>query len=281
MNKEASAPLVSATPADPVEPMRRLLEIMRQLRDPVAGCPWDREQNFSSIVPHTLEEAYEVTEAVHNSDSQALRAELGDLLFQVVFLSQLASEAGWFNFDDVAQSISQKLVRRHPHVFGAAETPSAAEQTRLWEAIKADERAAEGAAGVLAGVALALPALTRAAKLGKRAGRVGFDWPTAEGVRLKVMEELAEFDETLSGAESIERQEEELGDLLFAVANWARRLGLDPEAALRGSNQKFEHRFAAMETMAQAGNQALESLSLEQWQALWLQAKTKSAATRR
>lgn len=262
--------------ADSVEPIRRLLDIMQQLRDPERGCPWDREQNFLSIVPHTLEEAYEVAEAVRSEDPGALRDELGDLLFQVVFLSQLAKEAGWFNFDSVAHSIGQKLERRHPHVFGAAEVPSAAEQTRVWESIKADERAAGGETGVLAGVARALPALTRAAKLGKRAGRVGFDWPTADGVKLKVLEELAEFEETLREGESVERQQEELGDLLFALANWARRLGLDPEAALRGSNQKFEQRFATMEVMAQAQGRTLSSLSLEQWEDLWLQAKAVS-----
>jgi len=251
----------------------RLLGIMQRLRDPEQGCPWDLQQTFATIVPHTLEEAYEVAEAVSSGKPQPLRDELGDLLFQVVFLSQLAEEAGWFNFDDVAQGISDKLERRHPHVFANGETPTAAGQTQVWESIKAQERAAAGEAGVLSGIALALPALARAAKLGKRAGRVGFDWPEADGVRLKVMEELAEFEETLTLNQSKARQEEELGDLLFAVANWARRLGLEPETALRASNQKFERRFAAMEAMASARGLRLEALSLAEWESLWQDAK--------
>lgn len=251
----------------------RLLAIMQRLRDPEQGCPWDLQQTFATIVPHTLEEAYEVAEAVSSGKPQPLRDELGDLLFQVVFLSQLADEAGWFNFDDVAQGVSDKLERRHPHVFANGETPTAARQTQVWESIKAQERAAAGEAGVLSGIALALPALARAAKLGKRAGRVGFDWPEADGVRLKVMEELAEFEETLTLNQSKARQEEELGDLLFAVANWARRLGLEPETALRASNQKFERRFAAMEAMASARGLRLEALSLAEWESLWQDAK--------
>lgn len=253
--------------------MIRLVKIMQRLRDPQTGCPWDREQTLQSIVPHTLEEAYEVAEAVHQGDAQALRDELGDLLFQVVFMSALAEEAGWFDFNAVAAGIADKLERRHPHVFGSVEIPSAEAQTQAWESIKAAERHAQGAAGTLAGVARALPALTRASKLGKRAGRVGFDWPTAEGVRAKVTEELAELDAALAQNETRERQQEELGDALFALANWARRLGLDPEAALRAGNQKFETRFARMETLAFAEQRPLEQLTLDEWEALWQRAK--------
>jgi ATP diphosphatase len=255
--------------------MIRLLKIMQRLRDPQTGCPWDREQTLESIVPHTLEEAYEVAEAIHQGNSQALRDELGDLLFQVVFMSALAEEAGWFDFNAVAAGIADKLERRHPHVFGSADIPSAEAQTQAWESIKAAERSAQGAAGTLAGVARALPALTRASKLGKRAGRVGFDWPTAEGVRAKVTEELAELDEALAQNEALARQQEELGDALFALANWARRLGLDPEAALRAGNQKFETRFARMETLAFAEQRPLEQLNLDEWEALWQRAKAE------
>lgn len=259
-------------PTDAQRALADLLAIMQRLRDPETGCPWDRQQDFASIVPHTLEEAHEVAEAVRRGEPEALRDELGDLLFQVVFLSELAHEAGWFDFAAVAAGIAQKLERRHPHVFGDSEVLSAATQTEAWESIKAAERAAAGESSVLGGVALALPALSRAAKLGKRAGRVGFDWPTAEGVRLKVVEELAELDETLLQDDRA-RQSEELGDLLFAVANWARRLGLDPEAALRSSNQKFEERFAVMERLASALGRSLAELTLAEWEALWLQAK--------
>jgi len=255
------------------EPIHRLLEIMRALRDPNSGCAWDREQTFESIVPHTLEEAYEVAEAIGSTDADRIRDELGDLLFQVVFLSRIAEERGLFNFDDVARGISDKLVRRHPHVFAQREGLSADEQTRAWEAFKAEERAASGERGVLDGVARSLPALTRAVKLGKRAARVNFDWPDASGMRLKLDEELAEFEATLSEQEGVDRQHDELGDLLFVIANWARHLRLDPEAALRGSNQKFERRFAEMERLAAAAGTPLLELDLEAWEGLWQQAK--------
>lgn len=266
--------------------IERLLGIMQQLRDPELGCPWDRQQDFSSITPHTLEEAYEVADAVSRAEPDAIRDELGDLLFQVVFLSELGRERGWFDFDAVADTMARKLIRRHPHVFGASESPDSPDATRIdaaapaasWESIKAAERAGAGELGTLSGVALALPALVRATKLGKRAGRVGFDWPAAEAVRAKVIEELGELDETLVRGESHDRQQEELGDLLFALANWARRLGLDPEAALRGSNQKFEQRFAWMERRAMLEGRALEGLSLAEWEALWVDAKRALAA---
>lgn len=256
----------------------RLLGVMRRLRDPVDGCPWDREQTMASIVPHTIEEAHELADAVAGGGTAAIRDELGDLLFQVVFLARIGEEQGAFDFDAVAEAIADKLERRHPHVFAApsrsgAGAIDAAEQTAVWEGLKAAERAAAGQQGTLDGVARALPALTRAAKLGKRAARVGFDWPDASGVRAKVDEELGEFEATLRDGEPRLRQEDELGDLLFAIANWARHLGLDPEAALRGSNAKFERRFARMELLARDQGVALDTLDLDAWEALWARAK--------
>lgn len=253
--------------------LERLIEVMRRLRDPVSGCAWDRAQTMPSIVPHTLEEAHELADAVAGGDVRAIRDELGDLLFQVVFLSRIAEEEGAFDLDAVAAAIADKLERRHPHVFAVPDALSATEQSAAWEGFKAAERAAVGQAGTLDGVARALPALTRAAKLGKRASRVGFDWPDPAGVRAKVSEELGEFEATLRDGEPRARQEEELGDLLFAVANWARHLGLDPEAALRGGNTKFEQRFARMEALAREQGVRLESLDLDGWEALWSRAK--------
>lgn len=254
--------------------LQRLLGIMRQLRDPQTGCAWDREQTFSSIVPYTLEEAYELAEAVENGNPDRLRDELGDLLFQVVFLARIAEEQGLFDFNAVAQGIGDKLVRRHPHVFDAkVGDVSAEQQTRSWEALKAGERAAAGEPGVLDGVAQSLPALTRAVKLGKRAARVHFDWPDASGLRRKLDEELGEFEATLVQEEGLARQHDELGDLLFVIANWARHLKLDPEAALRGTNAKFERRFAHMERKAAAAGTPLAELDPDAWERLWQQAK--------
>lgn len=263
--------------------MEELLAVMRQLRNPEGGCAWDLEQTLESIVPHTLEEAYEVADAIERRDLAALRDELGDLLYQVVFLARIAEEAGHFDFDAVVRAIADKLVRRHPHVFATSEwasqqqgqqaTLSSSEQTQAWERYKQHERRAAGEQGVLGGVALALPALSRAVKLGKRAARVNFDWPDASGMRAKLDEELAEFEETLSEHESVERQSEELGDLLFVIANWARHLKLDPEGALRAANGKFERRFARMEAFAAGEGMALESLDLVAWEALWQRAK--------
>lgn len=255
------------------EPLQRLLQIMRQLRDPQTGCAWDREQSFESIVPYTLEEAHEVADAIHSGDAARVRDELGDLLFQVVFLARIAEERGLFDFDAVARGIGDKLVRRHPHVFAAPEGLAADEQSRAWESFKARERAAVGEQGVLAGVARSLPALTRSAKLGKRAARVNFDWPDATGLRRKLDEELGEFEATLQQQEGSARQHDELGDLLFVIANWARHLALDPEAALRGTNDKFERRFAHMERAAAAAGIRLEDLDAEGWERLWRQAK--------
>lgn len=253
--------------------MDQLLAVMRRLRDPKGGCAWDLEQTMRSIVPHTLEEAYEVADAIERDDPQAVRDELGDLLYQVVFLARIAEESGQFNFDDVAGAIADKLVRRHPHVFGAEQQLTAEQQTQAWEGYKQSERARAGEQGTLDGVARALPALTRAVKLGKRAARVHFDWPDASHMRAKLDEELAEFEETLRERESVERQTEELGDLLFVVANWARHLKLDPEAALRRANAKFESRFRHMESLARDRGLVLDQLDLDSWEGLWQEAK--------
>lgn len=246
-----------------------LLAIMARLRDPEGGCPWDREQTFASIAPHTIEEAYEVEDAIASGDPERLRDELGDLLFQVVFLSRIAEERGWFDFDGVAEAIGTKLTRRHPHVFGDAHVLDASSQTRSWESLKAEERAASGANGALAGVPPGLPALTRASKLGRRASRVHFDWPNAHGARLKVDEELAELDDALKAKESHERVGEELGDLLFTLAQWARHMGHDAEGALRAASRKFESRFEAMESEARSRGLDTASLSAADWDGLW------------
>jgi len=254
------------------EPMARLRAIMAQLRAPQGGCPWDREQSFATIAPYTIEEAYEVADAIAGGDPARLRSELGDLLFQVVFHARLAEEQGWFAFEDVATAIADKLTRRHPHVFGDASFADAAEQSAAWEAMKAAERRAAGERGTLADVPLALPALSRAAKLGRRAASVGFDWPDATGVRAKVDEELGELDDALAAA-STARQAEELGDLLFAIVNWARHLQLDAESALRDANTKFAARFARMEALAAASGQPLPGLDAAAWDRLWRAAK--------
>jgi ATP diphosphatase len=237
---------------------------MKALRDPATGCPWDVEQDFASIAPYTIEEAYEVADAIGRGDMAALRDELGDLLLQVVFHARMAEEAGHFGFADVAAAISTKLVRRHPHVFAEATVPGAAAQRDAWEAIKVLER---GDLGVLEGVAAALPALSRAAKLGSRAARVGFDWPDASGARAKVLEELSEIDAARSDAEKMD----EIGDLLFASVNLARHLQVDAEQALRAATDKFERRFRYMEDVVETG---LENLELDEFERYWQQAKT-------
>ena len=257
--------------------LARLLDVMRRLRDPAGGCPWDREQDFASIAPYTIEEAYEVAEAIARGEPRALEAELGDLLFQVVFHAQMGSELQWFDFASVADTIASKLTERHPHVFAGARIESAAEQNLVWEEHKARERAARGeAASELSDVPLALPALARAAKLGKRAGRVGFDWPDARGVRAKIDEELGEIDEVAPA--DAERRAEELGDLLFAAANWARHLEVDPEEALRLANAKFERRFRAMETLAGKRGLVLKLLEPTAWDELWNEVKAVEMA---
>ncbi|MES2989141.1 MAG: nucleoside triphosphate pyrophosphohydrolase [Pseudomonadota bacterium] len=244
--------------------VERLVRIMERLRDPKTGCEWDTVQTFESIAPYTIEEAYEVADAIQRADMADLKDELGDLLLQVIFHSRIAEESGLFDLSDVAATISDKMERRHPHIFlGAAEGGH-----YLWEQIKSAERGAKGAKGALDGVAIALPALLRAEKLQKRAARTGFDWPDPSGARAKIDEELAEVE----AAESDAEREEEFGDLIFAVVNWARKHGVDPEAALRAGNAKFERRFKAME--AEAGETFL-SLDLDAKEALWLAAKSR------
>jgi len=254
-------------------PIDRLLGIMARLRDPEHGCPWDREQTWGSIVPHTIEEAYEIAEAVERGDVDQVRDELGDLLFQVVFQSRIAQEQGLFRFDDVADAISNKLERRHPHVFGDATIGSAAEQTAAWEEHKAAERRAKGgAAGALDGVTLGLPALVRAAKLGRRAAQVGFDWPGAAGVLEKVREEIEELQRALATGDSAHVREE-LGDLLFSVAQLSRHLDVDPEAALRDAGGKFERRFRRIEAFLAEEDRTAADASMAELEALWARAK--------
>jgi MazG family protein len=231
-------------------PMQELIDVMARLRDPEGGCPWDREQTFRTVAPYTLEEAYEVADAIEREDLEALREELGDLLLQVVFHAQMARERGAFDFEDVVRGIVDKLVRRHPHVFGGARVADAAEQTRLWEEQKQREKVASGrAASLLDDVPVSMPALARGVKLAKRAARLGFDWPNADGVRAKVAEELGELDAARAEGDAA-AVEAELGDVLFAVAQLARHLGVDPEAALRGTNRRFDVRFRHVERRA-------------------------------
>ena len=243
---------------------------MAALRDPHDGCPWDVEQSFETIAPYTLEEAYEVADAIARDDRDDLRDELGDLLFQVVFHARMAEEAGDFEFADVVAGICDKLTRRHPHVFGTPEERARGAVEGSWERIKAEERdRGETADSRLDGVPLALPALKRAAKLGKRAASVGFDWPDAEGPKAKIAEELEE----LADAATTEETAEELGDLLFAVTNLARHLGVDPEHALQSANAKFETRFRGVEAAARSAGTSVEALDLEALEALWQRQK--------
>lgn len=249
----------------------RLEALMARLRAPEGGCPWDLAQDFSTIAPYTLEEAYEVADAIARGDLAQLRDELGDLLFQVAFHSRLAEELGAFTLTDVVTGIVDKMVRRHPHVFSDTAVLDAAEQTARWEAQKAGEKAAAGKGGVLDDIPLALPALARAAKLGKRAARVGFDWPDAAGPRAKVAEELAELD--AAAAEGPDRVAAELGDVLFAVVNLARHLGVDPEDALRGCNARFEARFRHVEAALIAAGEPVATAGLDRLNTLWDAAK--------
>jgi nucleoside triphosphate diphosphatase len=267
-----------AAEARAAEALIRLLGLMRRLRAP-DGCPWDREQDFQSIAPYTIEEAYEVADAIARGEPAALEGELGDLLFQVVFHARMGEERQWFDFASIAQAIANKLTERHPHVFAGAQRASSSELNRAWEEHKARERAARGSSsgGVpseLADVPLALPALARAAKLGKRAARVGFDWPDARGVRDKIDEELREIDALECEQGGDDRRAEELGDLLFAVANWARHQRVDPEEALRLANAKFERRFRAMEALSAARGLTLDSLGPGAWDDLWNEVKS-------
>ncbi len=267
-----------------------LLEVMARLRDAQTGCRWDLAQDFRSIAPYTIEEAYEVADAIERADRADLRTELGDLLFQVVFHARMAQEQGWFDFAAVAEAIRDKLVRRHPHIFGA--NPRSLEGPALealWEEQKARERAATNAAAepprTLADIPVALPALTRAAKLGRRAAHVGFDWSEPSQVRSQMLAELAELDAALSmqcarSSDAVEPSaevSEEFGDLLFALVNWGRHLRIEPEAALRAANRKFEERFQHMEALARARKLALEGLTPQAWDELWRESKAALA----
>lgn len=249
-----------------------LLAIMARLRNPEGGCPWDVEQNFATIAPYTIEEAYEVAEAIAKGDMHELRDELGDLLLQVVFHAQMAAEAGSFTFADVVQSISDKMIRRHPHVFADAEIKTAEAQTANWEVIKEAERAAKKRERTLADVPAALPALMRAQKLQARAARVGFDWPDTRGVLDKIKEELAEVEAAIASGDKA-HTEEELGDVLFAVTNLARFVGADAETALRGTNAKFVRRFEFIEDALKADGRHVKDASLDEMEVLWNAAK--------
>jgi nucleoside triphosphate diphosphatase len=248
--------------SDDVARLQRLVDVMARLRDPIAGCPWDRDQTFGTIAPYTIEEAYEVQDAIARNDMAALVDELGDLQLQIVFHARIAEDAGLFDLGDVLEAITAKMIRRHPHIFSEASTPAD------WESLKAAER---GAGSALDGVALGLPALMRAAKIQKRAARVGFDWPDGSGPRAKIDEELAEADEASGEAAS-----DEIGDLLFSVVNWARHRGVDPEAALRQATAKFERRFRLVEAAAPLPG----PLTLEALDVLWRQAKQAERAGR-
>jgi MazG family protein len=245
----------------------RLLEIMQRLRAPDGGCPWDQAQDFSSIAPYTIEEAYEVADAIQQNNAAGLRDELGDLLFQVVFHAQMAREAGWFDFQDVVESICEKMIRRHPHVFADEAIETVEAQTHAWEQHKARERG--GQESLLDGVTLALPALTRAAKLQRRASRAGFDWPSIHGVSDKVEEELEELCREIEAGTDRDALVDEAGDLLFATVNLLRHAGIDPESALRQGNEKFSRRFRQVEAMCVEAGQAVAETDLDTLDAYW------------
>lgn len=266
-------------------PLTRLIAIMAKLRDPKAGCPWDLEQNFETIAPYTIEEAYEVAEAIKSGDQEALLDELGDLLFQVIYYAQMSREVGGFDFDAIATHAADKMVVRHPHVFGDAAIADSDAQTQAWEAYKAQERSdkakkwAKNKAippeSALDGVANALPALIRAEKLAKRAARVGFDWPSTPEVIAKIREELHEAEHEITQNAPRERIADEIGDLLFAVGNLARKTGIDPEAALRGTNDKFTRRFRHIEAALKTRGKTPEQSDLAEMDALWNEAKAQ------
>jgi len=254
-----------------LDELARLLEIMATLRDPERGCPWDLEQTFASIAPYTIEEAYEVADAIERGDLDELEDELGDLLLQVVFHARMAEEAGKFCFADVARRICEKMVRRHPHVFAGA-TIDRAGHADTWEALKRQEKAPRES--LLDGVPVGLPALTRATKLGRRAGRVGFDWPDPSGPRAKVDEELHELDEAIASGDR-QRVAAELGDVLFALANLARHLDVDPEQCARGANLRFESRFAAVERRVRESGRPFDAHTIDELEAYWQAAKAE------
>ncbi|WP_140985272.1 nucleoside triphosphate pyrophosphohydrolase [Asticcacaulis tiandongensis] len=253
-------------------PIEALIEVMKALRDPQTGCPWDREQNFDTIAPYTIEESYEVADAIARKDMRDLKEELGDLLFQVVFHSHLANEQGLFDFNDVAQGMADKLIRRHPHVFGDVGDRTADEQNQAWEDQKAEERKAKAKTGLLEDVPVGLPALTRAAKLTKRAARVGFDWPSLDEVFAKLDEEVAELKVEIQAGDT-EKARAELGDILFVLANLARKMGVEPEDALRGTNAKFVRRFETIEAELAKLGKTPDQSSLEEMDDLWNAAK--------
>ena len=260
----------------------RLLDVMSRLRDPESGCPWDKVQTFETIAPYTIEEAYEVAEAIAEGDMEGLQGELGDLLFQVIFYAQMSSESGRYGFADIARSISDKMIRRHPHVFAGASVESADAQTAEWEAQKREEREAKSKArgvfpSVLDDVPAALPALARAVKLQKRAAGVGFDWPDVSGVLDKMAEEVEELrvEQTAGNADAMA---EELGDVLFAWTNLARHHKIDPETALRRANAKFERRFRRIEALLSVEDRRPDDADLKELEALWNQAKTEERA---
>lgn len=269
----------------PSSDISRLLDIMAALRTPETGCPWDLDQDFASIIPYTIEEAYEVADAIERGDLADLRDELGDLLLQVVFHARMAEEQGAFAFPDVVEAITRKLIRRHPHVFGDTKNLSPTEVKNLWDSIKREERAERRAsreklgmppeaheAGFLGGIPTALPALTRAQKLTAKAAKVGFDWPDAGQVIDKIHEELEEVKEASSSGDR-DRIEDEIGDLLFSVTNLARHFSIDPERALRRTNSKFERRFRAVEEALKEQDRSLDEASLEEMEELWVRAK--------
>lgn len=258
--------------ADSSRPIDRLIDVMARLRDPDRGCPWDVEQTFATIAPYTVEEAYEVADAIERGDLKDLKEELGDLLFQVVFHSRMAEELKVFAFDDVVDAVAEKLIRRHPHVFGDAGFRTAEEQTLAWEEIKAEERAGKAKTGVLDDVPAGLPALTRAVKLTKRAGRVGFDWPSTREVFDKLREELAELEVEIEAGDAAKTREE-LGDLLFVVANLARKLDVEPEDALRAANAKFIRRFHHIEARLAEDGRTPHQSDLAEMDRLWDEAR--------
>lgn len=263
--------------ADPTPPVQRLVQIMARLRDPDGGCPWDLEQDFASIAPYAIEEAYEVADAIERGDFDDLRGELGDLLLQVVFHARMAEEAGHFGFDEVAEAICEKMVRRHPHVFGDARVADSQAQTASWEALKRAERAAAGDAddSALAGIARGLPEWQRAQKLLGRAAQAGFRWPDTGPVIDKLHEEIEEVRVEVASGGGRERLEDEIGDVLFVCMNLARHLDVDPGVALRRANAKFERRFRRMETLARDAGGDLSRLELQAMEALWSRAKSE------
>ncbi|HNP35571.1 MAG TPA: nucleoside triphosphate pyrophosphohydrolase [Woeseiaceae bacterium] len=260
-----------------MRPIDKLLEIMATLRNPESGCPWDLRQDFASIAPYTIEEAYEVSDAIERGDMDSLRGELGDLLFQVVFHARMAEEAELFDFDDVATDISEKMIRRHPHLFGDDDERKAGKVAGSWDAIKAAERSQDPDQSALAGIAEAIPALMRARKLGLRASGVGFDWPDREGVRNKIVEEIGELEEAIGNRDSAHIREE-FGDLLFSVVNLARHLEVDPEDALLKANRKFERRFRDMEAAVVRSGRSLQKLSEVDLEHEWHAAKKRLSA---